>query len=94
MAKSTNFVDKQVGFKARMLRDGAGVSSIEAAKLVGVSLDDYSKLEAGELRFKAKQLMTLAARFAVPASTFLEEVRFPYSAVSGAFGSEARSSVH
>ncbi len=77
MAVQTNLIDKQVGHRVSELRERAGVSSREAAILIGCSLDDYKMLEVGELRFKARQLIALSHRFGVPASAFLQGVEFP-----------------
>ena len=68
-----NFIDKQVGSRVRALRDASGISVDEAAHLIGETWNDYCRLEAGDKRFKAKQLIALASKFGVPGSDFFED---------------------
>ena len=77
MIDTVNFVDKQVGWRARGLRLQARVSTAEAALLIGVSAADFARLEAGEKRFKAQQLIALSRRFGVAGSAFLDVVDQP-----------------
>lgn len=77
MTVQLSFIDRQVGSRVRSLRDAAGVSAHEAALLVGSTLADYRRLEAGELRFKARQLIELAEKFGVNGAAFFEEVEVP-----------------
>ena len=67
------FIDKQVGSRVRALRDASGVSIDEAAHLIGETWNEYCRLEAGDKRFKAKQLIALASKFGVLGSDFFED---------------------
>ena len=74
MTTVPSFVDTQVGCRAQALREAAGLSIYDAATLIKISPDDYTRLEAGTLRFRAVQLISLATQFGVSVSTFFEDV--------------------
>jgi hypothetical protein len=73
MATGSGHIHTLLGSRVRVLRDVAGVSADNAAIAIDVSSIDYAKLERGELKFKAWQLMALASEFHAFASAFLDD---------------------
>jgi transcriptional regulator with XRE-family HTH domain len=74
MTHRTNFIDKQVGSRARVYRVAARLSEEEAASMIECSLQEYRQLEAGEVRFQAHQLRILSKNFGVLPSDFFERI--------------------
>ena len=74
MGKPGNIVDKQVGSRVRSVRDAARVSVYDAALSIGVSVETYLRLEAGQERFKAPHLRALAERYSVCVTKFFSSI--------------------
>ena len=72
MVDHVNSIDRFVGGRVKFRRELLGISDEAAAAAVGVTLQRLSALEAGSLRFGAKDLQLLTKRFDVPVAYFFE----------------------
>lgn len=70
----TNIIDVNVGKQVRRARHQAGVAEVVCADLIGVSIAEFYDLEAGDRRFTATQLFTLAKLFSTTVSTFFQSI--------------------
>jgi transcriptional regulator with XRE-family HTH domain len=61
-------VDAAIGERIRTLRDASGIERERMAQACGMSVDDYSSGEEGDLRFSAEQLFAIAKTLKVTMS--------------------------
>ena len=64
---------KDVGFKLRMLRQGAGLTQEQLAESIGLSTRQIQKYETGRDNINIEKLQQLAAVFSVPVQEFFTE---------------------
>ena len=64
---------KDLGFKLRMLRQGAGLTQEQLAEVVGVSTQQIQKYETGRDNISNEKIQHLAAAFSIPVQEFFCE---------------------
>ncbi|MEE1613335.1 helix-turn-helix domain-containing protein [Microvirga sp. CF3016] len=75
--KSLNRVDRHVGARIRLRRSLTGVHRAQLGRILGLTLQDIQKFEAGRTRVGAGHLLDIANVLGVPVSYFLEGL--PYA---------------
>jgi transcriptional regulator with XRE-family HTH domain len=53
-------IDKHIGRQLLMHRTGRGLSCAEMGRAIGVTREDYAKIESGASRVPTRELLTLA----------------------------------
>jgi DNA-binding XRE family transcriptional regulator len=74
-ARAATNIDKVVGNNLKDAREAAFKAATDCAALINISQDEYDAIEAGQMRCRAENLVTLAAYFKVPVADFFKSVK-------------------
>ena len=75
--RGVNLIDASVGARIRALREAREMSRAELAVRLGISELEFTKIEAGKARCRARQLMVLAQTLDVPFAELFKDVQEP-----------------
>jgi transcriptional regulator with XRE-family HTH domain len=62
-----------IGIKIRQIRESKGIKQQTIADVIGVSQPSYQKMETGETKIKADDLIKIAASLDTPLEEFVKE---------------------